>query len=241
MLTEDQKSQIRAEEYFKYEVRKSLEQKKNSTFLQRCWMFLNSSFGLWLLSSVVVGLIVNSYSNHEKNVAVQVQNQETQRKIETEISSRVQSFQIELKRILLSKEFYSGLLKSTAFSVDAGASKLGGENPINVFPEFESRSLQSLIVELEQLFKDENEKSQLKQAIIIMNNIKHSLATLPESYKGPEGLYPGDEIAKSETLTAQAKSYREEFERNSLVYQKKITQALELLNTNYYLKKWINI
>ncbi|UII20846.1 hypothetical protein [Fulvivirga ligni] len=52
MLNQSDKERIKAEEIFRNEVRKELEQgKKNSKF----WVFLNSSFGIFILSSVLIG------------------------------------------------------------------------------------------------------------------------------------------------------------------------------------------
>jgi hypothetical protein len=56
MLNKDQMELIREEEVFREEVRKDIEKKRSSVSRRgKLWSFLNSSFGIWLLSSVVLG------------------------------------------------------------------------------------------------------------------------------------------------------------------------------------------
>jgi hypothetical protein len=56
MLTDNKKKLIREEEIFRCEVRTELEKRDAVTSATgRLWRFVNSAFGLWLLSSVVLG------------------------------------------------------------------------------------------------------------------------------------------------------------------------------------------
>jgi hypothetical protein len=56
MLTDNQKKLIREEEIFRCEVRTELEKRDAATSMPgSLWGFVNSSFGLWLLSSVMLG------------------------------------------------------------------------------------------------------------------------------------------------------------------------------------------
>jgi hypothetical protein len=57
MLTDNQKKLIREEEIFRCEVRTELEKRDAATSMTgSLWGFVNSAFGLWLLSSVMLGL-----------------------------------------------------------------------------------------------------------------------------------------------------------------------------------------
>ena len=56
MLTDNQKKLIREEEIFRCEVRTELEKRDAATSMTgSLWGFVNSAFGLWLLSSVMLG------------------------------------------------------------------------------------------------------------------------------------------------------------------------------------------
>lgn len=62
MLTDADRERIRQEEIFRAEVRSSLEPPSN--FRKRCWKLANSAFGIWVLSSIVVGSISWQYSQY---------------------------------------------------------------------------------------------------------------------------------------------------------------------------------
>lgn len=60
-LTEQERERIRAEEVFREEVRATFRDKTPPTLRNRLWKFLNSSFTIFLLSSVVLGGISWQY------------------------------------------------------------------------------------------------------------------------------------------------------------------------------------
>ncbi len=66
MLSESEKEKLRSEEIFRDEVRKSLgtKPKGSSAF----WRFLNSSFGIFILSTIVVGGLSFTYKEWQNNV-----------------------------------------------------------------------------------------------------------------------------------------------------------------------------
>jgi hypothetical protein len=62
-LPPSERERIRAEEIFREEVRRELEQQRPPKNLQsKVWNFVNTSFGIWLLSSVGLGLLVWSWT-----------------------------------------------------------------------------------------------------------------------------------------------------------------------------------
>jgi len=78
-LTEDQKQAIRAEEIFREQVREELANQHRDHH-NRVWTFLNSAFGLWLLSSVFLAVITWAWTTilekrttEKKNAATLVQ------------------------------------------------------------------------------------------------------------------------------------------------------------------------
>src|SRR5687768_6390457 len=60
MLTDEERDRIRAEEVFRDEVRKSLDDKRSSR--RGVAAVINSPFVIWLLSSVVIGLVSFGYT-----------------------------------------------------------------------------------------------------------------------------------------------------------------------------------
>jgi hypothetical protein len=63
MISEEDKRRITEEEVFRLEVRKSLAQEKppQGTY-GVLWTFLNSSLGLWVLSTIVIGCFGWAYT-----------------------------------------------------------------------------------------------------------------------------------------------------------------------------------
>lgn len=68
MLSDDERARIHAEEIFRHEVRNGLKKDERQTVRRGAWGFLNSTFGLWFLSTCVVGAISFLYTNHAESV-----------------------------------------------------------------------------------------------------------------------------------------------------------------------------
>lgn len=87
MLSDSEKEKIEAQEVFRQEIRSDLEKKQRSSGL---WKFLNSAFGIFLLSSVVVGGISFSYKEW-KNVKDAEEKLEQKNERNTQIRSRLRA------------------------------------------------------------------------------------------------------------------------------------------------------
>lgn len=166
MLTDDDKNRITAEEIYREEVRRSLEQAKPPPSKRtRLWTTLNSSFVLWFMSTILVGIISFSYAIWEKtreenrrrdeeSRTVEREKRLTTRKLDAEISNRLYYFSqlLEIEK--------NGLSVKPILALDNPST---AEYPINVFPEFEKRNLQSLLWELIQVVPD-NERPHIEKA-----------------------------------------------------------------------------
>ena len=88
MLTEQQQSDFRAEEEFRFLVRQQLEKQANKN-QSKIWKFLNSPLGLWFLSSIVLSGIAFAYSGiqdwRDRNAA----EYELSRRLDVEIQTRI--------------------------------------------------------------------------------------------------------------------------------------------------------
>ena len=71
MLNDEDKEKVRAEEIFRYEIRREIESKATNKWIA----FFNTAFGIWLLSTVVVGLVSVSYKTWQENLQSQKANQ----------------------------------------------------------------------------------------------------------------------------------------------------------------------
>jgi hypothetical protein len=88
MHSEELINRIRAEEIVRFEVKKELE-KNDKGSQSKLWTFLNSNFGLFILSSIVLGLISWGYTTLQTRSAENVQKRVLERRLVTEMRYRV--------------------------------------------------------------------------------------------------------------------------------------------------------
>ena len=178
-MTEHEKKQIEEEENYRFEVRKSIEKRSKDDPSSKLWVFLNSSFGLWLFSTVVVGFVVNFYTRYQDNVAERNKKMELTRKLNVEISSRLQNMFTLLQDKVDGSVENAGRLRYRLTTSFLPPSANSGQDEWNVYPDYKDLSLESLLrVFLASSF-DNSEKDSVKSAIIILNRIKNDAIALP--------------------------------------------------------------
>jgi hypothetical protein len=131
MLSEDDKMRIREEEIFRAEVQKELTTHNKN----RVTTFLNSSLGIWVLSTLVVGLFGWSYAQWQTSR----QNIEQINKLDAEIEARIQSAQYRIGNLDASST-------ATIYPANELLAPPTAERIIQ--SEFASRNLRSLVYEL---------------------------------------------------------------------------------------------
>ncbi len=143
MLTEDEMKRIAAEERYRHSIRKSLEEESAKPaaeppppppppgFGSKLYEFLNSSVGMWLLSSVVLtgGAAFLQQVQHQHEISLKNQADLTSHRFE--IEHRLDGMAFLLRR---------------ATTVGEAKAALGGvfKSAIPVTPELQNRSLASL-------------------------------------------------------------------------------------------------
>jgi hypothetical protein len=165
MLTDEEKNRIKYEEIFRQEIRLQLEgNNKPSSTWKKVWAIINTSFGIWLLSTIVVGLFTWSYARWEQDRTKQSQRNEVIRKLDIEISSRISSIKSSLNNVS-TLYTYVRIMRSLGKPEEFG--------PISeiIFPEFQNRSLISLMFELLQLVSTDIEKSRINEALKALQRV----------------------------------------------------------------------
>lgn len=166
MLTEGDKDRITTEEIFREEVRRDMEMARPPlSKKKKLWTVLNSSFALWFMSTIIVGVISFSYAAWDKSGEEKRRSDEESRTVEREKTLATRKLDTEISSRLY---YFSQLLdiEETGISVTPLLvlnNPSIAEYPINVFPEFEKRTLQSLLWELVQVVP-ESEKDEIKNA-----------------------------------------------------------------------------
>jgi hypothetical protein len=173
MLSSEEKNRIRAEEVFRQEVRRELSTKKDGKLLT----FLNSALGIWLLSTIVVGLLSWSYTVWRDSRASASQTAETIRRLDAEIASRIHFLQSYLPSVQKREDFWTALWMIEQ-PRDAHLT-------LTVFPEYNSRGLTSLLWELRTL-TPELQKPPINAAIAGAQRLSRERVSRLASLQGNE-------------------------------------------------------
>jgi hypothetical protein len=204
MLSEDRKSIIEAEEKFRHELKIKLEAEAASLksglnhleeeiklvekkFSAKLMEFLNSSVGMWFLSSVVItggaaGLqqIQHHYETEQKNKAQLIEYQ-------FEIGNRIQNMKYFLRHA-----------KTVGDAKSALASVFKSKFPLS--PTLENQSLSALYFNLYQLI-DGTDKDKSRRAIEVVLDLEDAEVSL-QSQNNDQALSPPDKERLSKLVAA---------------------------------------
>jgi hypothetical protein len=150
MLSNERKQQILDEEIYRSEVQ--IELKKKEKKKSKTWEFMNSSFGIWLLSSVALGLITWGYTQISQSLAADKKNQAEIQKYDVEIPARINNYKVLLSHLKQNGDYYNA---NDEFL-------LGGK--YFVLPEFRDKSIKSLLLE-QSLLVPNQRKEEIKKQI----------------------------------------------------------------------------
>jgi hypothetical protein len=203
----DETERIRKKEFYRAKYRKEFSgEEKLNGFIA----FLNTNFGLFLLSTVFIGCFTwgfNAWTSHVRSVA---DAQKNRQKLGLELMNRLQYID-ELKTKFPYDERRT--IETALYGLDPQANV----NPSwirhygAVFPEYEQRSLISIVWELETLSNLEK-RQQLKEAREPIEQIKTYLQKLVYAKESTPGKDPKSVL---ETFSLSNED-RESFEKNVL-------------------------
>ena len=148
MLSDERKKEIVQEEIFRTEIQEDLKKKEKKS---KTWEFLNSSFGIWLLSSVALGLITWGYTQISQSIAADKKNATEIEKHNIEIAARVSNYKVAVSHLRQNGDYYNS-------------------NDIILFfaqttlPEFRDKNLRALLLE-QFVMVSGDRKSEVRKAI----------------------------------------------------------------------------
>lgn len=154
MLHENEKRKILFEEIYRTEIRNQLNKDVQRKY-GRVWNFLNSSFGIWFLSSVILSLASWAYLRIQSNLEDKKLNKEIIEKYDIEISGRIQNYSSKLKT------------QNTALYFDINKDFLycnSDRSNVFVFQEFKGVTTRELLLQLLVKVPD-YEKTEVENAI----------------------------------------------------------------------------
>jgi hypothetical protein len=155
-LTEAEKARLRAEEIYRAEVKRELEAKATpDTFAKRAWKAVNSAFVLWCLSSIAVAGITALVTSRQKARDEESKTTELRRRLATEFANRifeakealqVDRLRVEHKATYPKEEIYGEVL---AYLNNSYVVNRSDPHDFSAYPEFRTRTFNSLLVEIE--------------------------------------------------------------------------------------------
>jgi hypothetical protein len=155
MLLEEEKNRIRAEEIFRYEVRREIEARRpKDSRRKRLWSLVNSTFGVWLLSSVVLGGLTFAYTIYQQQSAEKMRMAQAERRLKQEISGRVanglDTMRQNSKRIERGEQgrTMEAVYNEAISFLDNRVTSDSYTYDFSTYPEYKERKFQSLMVEL---------------------------------------------------------------------------------------------
>jgi hypothetical protein len=136
---------------------------------EKVWAVLNSSFGLWVLSSVVLAWITKAYSVREARKAENVKRRETVSRLDTEIAFRLamalDGLRINKARLESSPTTPRGIHQNAYdYLENAFITFPEKGRDFSVFPEYRDRTFRALILELRTVV-DAHEEPDLRKAL----------------------------------------------------------------------------
>lgn len=201
MLTDEEKTRIRAEEIFRDEVRRELGEKEHPSRAQRIWKILNSSLALWFLSSVVLAGLTTAVTSYQARHTERLRKSETERRLDTEISSRIglalRVVRIEQTQVKHGAPPPDGYPYGTAVAY-LDNSFANSSLDYSIYPEYKARTFRSLVFERASV-ADPSERADLIQAIGLNDKLLDRGSRSNGEKRNAEQAEPVIELLKSLT------------------------------------------
>ncbi|UFS62354.1 hypothetical protein LOH54_11960 [Sulfurimonas sp. HSL-3221] len=157
-LLKNDKERIKREEIFREEVRKEIEKsRKPTTWYARILKFFNTPLGIWLLSTVVVGVLGWLISRWQSRLTEERKNKAKMEEIDLQIALRLKHLHISLKKPSPWSEYKHYSIQVKAF--------LTGIPYTALSPDLKDRTTISLLFELGKTIRSIDEKNKIQNSI----------------------------------------------------------------------------
>ena len=157
MLTDEEKTKIKAEEVFKDEVRRSLNTNNKSGF----WTFLNSGLGIWFLSTIGIGLFTYFFNDYKETQKASNEREVKIKQLDLEIESRISQFWVHLHPLINQssptlplKDKISYDTVKVLWEAFKNPPSFNQKIMTMIYKDYETRTTISLMIELSTLLQD---------------------------------------------------------------------------------------
>jgi hypothetical protein len=190
MLDQPTKERIKEEELYREEVRREIRARMPVTPLQRLSTFVNSSFGMWLFTTVIAGGAVWVLTTWRDSQRADADRRLTIQHLDTEIATRLDRLAIRLP-LLQSRRQFSEAIEA----LDQPGSRIYGSA---AYPEYAGWSLLALLRDLRGRVI-ESDLSDVDRALrATLNLARLGARTVDAQVDSSTGRLPIDETARAE-------------------------------------------
>lgn len=202
-LPEQTRNQIRLEEFYRAEIRDqvTMKERQKQSELGRFLLFLNSSFGLWLLSAVFItgagSLYTKWHTAQDEKQKQQAQlrtdaekKKEIEARLQLEIGHRVSETVVLLWKLCDPRDpsrLGAGHSPGEVRTVVASMQNGNGQKLFSRYPEFDNLNTLSLLTELRRL-EPEQDKDRLDRAITDISGLDVLLDVEKASFSNPKSV-----------------------------------------------------
>jgi len=192
-LDTNAKTRILLEEQYRQEIKSRLVQKEEINNKSRLWKFLNSSFGIWLLTSVVVsglGTLYTTYQDQRKSEEIKSAEQREQSRIrqtsierlDLEIAFRFSQYISALSQIydFQNDGRFGKLASGDLYSFMGTPEAVSRERWLYINPLYDDnkdKTTTGIVAEISRLEQSKEEISELRRVISNLSNLR-SLFTM---------------------------------------------------------------
>ena len=221
-------------------VRKSFQTNAKHSFAGKLWIFVNSSFGLWLLYSLTLMLAISLYASLLANNSVSALHAETVRKLEIELSARLSTFKSQIEETLHKTAFDAATIKNIAANFDAADNGASTQRiSFAAFAEYREVGYDALIAQLGSLAKQDN-KEEIRKARNALDNLKKKLQEIQVQEFEPNDTTPPRAASQSDLKMQDSLRKIRGGTSKDFTYSTRSTlnKILQALKSNRLLKRW---
>lgn len=167
MLTDAEKEHIRIEELYRREVQTQIAPLSQGPF----WSFLNSSFGLWLLSALFITGVGTTYTKYQQWRSAEDKVRETIERLDLEIGYRFSQVQVRLYAVTQS-QVSEQERRSQVLRIIESLPAPPGRDYQHLYPEYSTFGIPSLVAELRRQVREKRTPDELDQVLAHLTGLK---------------------------------------------------------------------
>jgi hypothetical protein len=180
-LSEDASKRITAEEYLRFEIQEQLRKKEMSSSDSRALKFLNSAFGLFLLSAIFISGVGGAFQLWTAKLKEDETRRDAQKKLLSEYRWRLN----DLDRLIAETEKTADFDVKGADSIYIYRIAYGSADYQPSLPEFKNESWAGIITQLDEFGVSDSAAEAIASTSVLMNGPYAGIDSIKRGYFAP--------------------------------------------------------